>query len=115
MPETKPLVPLWREHFMSSLLAPTVAEFQNIREQLPVISICHFSGVRYVSEETAIPCIPLDCPGRRFKMLFVFASVNPQKISCLAWNAIVRLCATIEMSTSKLLKASCGRPMDCLS
>jgi len=40
---------------------------------------------------SAISCVPLDCSGRRVKMLLVFAAVKPQKIGCLSMSVGFRL------------------------
>ena len=58
MPETKPCAIMARVLYIQSL-TPTVAEFQNIREQLTVVSVCHSGGVIYVSIDIAISCIAL--------------------------------------------------------
>jgi len=73
-----------------SYLAPTVAQFQNIREYFPIESVRHLSGVNYIRIVIAISYVPLNRFGRCFNMLFVFASVHSQKTGCLVWNAVVR-------------------------
>src|SRR4030095_15037022 len=62
-----------------------------IGEQLAIVSIGHSRGVNNASKQTAVSRIPLDDSSRGFKMSFIFAAVNTQKVGRLAWNAAVCL------------------------
>src|ERR1051326_6932034 len=71
-------------------LGPAIAQLQDVREELAIVSVSHFRGVRDVGVVIATVRVPRDRPCRFLNVLYIHASVNAQKIRRLAWNAVLR-------------------------